>query len=96
MDVKKDEEKKENFLIQILKYIYNIFKEYPIISLFIGILFGYGFSRPREFLLSEIMTTMEYQIRKKNDSLIDLTQKIQQEIQINRQIKNQNEDLEKE
>eukprot|EP01080_Neovahlkampfia_damariscottae_P012400 gene12400-6067_t len=94
--MEKEDENKESLIKRILLYLYNIFKEYKIISLIIGILLGYTFSRPREYLLGEIIITMEYQMRKKNDSLIELTQKIQQEIEVNRQITNENESLEKE
>jgi hypothetical protein len=80
-------------LRKIFNYIYNIFKEYKIISFIIGVLFGYTLSRPREYLLHEIIITKEYQMRKKEDSLINLTEKIQKEVETNRQYSYENNQL---
>jgi hypothetical protein len=74
-----------NFMSHLLTptSLVSIRNEMHLFTLVLGVIIGYVFSRPREFLLQEAVKSLEYKYRQKTDQLLETASHVQELTEIN-------------
>ena len=94
-----DQSMEDNFyekLKKSVKYVFSLIWKSNIIPFLFGIGIGYLFTKPREFLLEEIIHSYEFKFRKRSDELLDTTLTLEKQIEMNTTNVEKNIHLEKE